>query len=351
MKNIKPDFDLLKRLSETPGVSGHEDRVAELIQSELPREHFNVHKDNLGNLIAHKSGKGKKIMIVAHMDEVGLIIQRILPNGFLKVERIGGTSLRALPGSRLSLWSSEGCIPAAAGVLPQHLDPKEPITDFSKVYIDVGANSIEEIQSLGILPGDVLTWDSSFQSIEKNLLRGKALDDRLGCYMLIQLANLLAAQETKHDLYLVFSVQEESMLSGGVTAANAISPDMLIGVDGTLAFDTPDLEGQQCDMRLGNGPALKWMDAIRGKMAAFFPDQEFAKSVRKTANDNNIPLQDEIVTGMSTAITPMVYASKGASAIGLSVPIRYHHTPIETADKRDIENLILLLNLLLTKYI
>jgi endoglucanase len=93
------------------------------------------------------------------------------------------------------------------------------------------------------------------------------------------------------------------------------------------------------------------MDAIRGKMAAFFPDQEFAKSVRKTANDNNIPLQDEIVTGMSTAITPMVYASKGASAIGLSVPIRYHHTPIETADKRDIENLILLLNLLLTKYI
>jgi len=107
------------------------------------------------------------------------------------------------------------------------------------------------------------------------------------------------------------------------------------------------LEGSQCDIRLGKGPAVKWMDAIRGKLAAFVPDQKLAHHVRETAKRNDIPLQDEIVTGMSTAISPMLYAGKGAAALALSVPLRYHHTPIETADLRDVENIILLLKTLL----
>ncbi len=347
MKKNKADFDLLERLTGTPGVSGREERVADLIQSSLPSKTCNCSLDNLGNLVAHMPGKGKRVMLAAHMDEVGLIVQRILPNGFLKVERMGGTSLRALPGSRLSLWNSKGCIPASAGVLPQHLDTNEPI-DFSRIYIDIGSSSDQETRAMNAAPGDVLTWDSPMRSIGGMLISGKALDDRLGCYILIQLAKLLQPQELKCDLYLAFTVQEETMLMGGVTAANSISPEIIIGIDGTLSFDTPDLEGSQCDLRLGKGPAFKWMDAIRGKLAAFVPNQKLAHHVRETAQRNNIPLQDEIVTGMSTTITPMLYAAKGAAAIALSVPLRYHHTPIETADLRDVENIIILLKILVT---
>ena len=346
MEKNKIDFDLLERLTEVPGVPGREERMADLIRSSLPSKTCKCSLDNLGNLVVHIPGKGKRVMLAAHMDEVGLIVQRILPNGFLKVERIGGTSLRALPGSRLSLWTSKGCTPAHVGVLPQHLDVNEPL-DFSKIYIDIGSSSDQETRAMHVTPGDVLTWESPLRSVGDTLISGKALDDRLGCYILIQLAKLLQPQDLKCDLYLAFTVQEETMLMGGVTAANAVSPEIVIGVDGTLSFDTPDLEGSQCDLRLGKGPAFKWMDAIRGKLAAFVPDQKLAHHVSETAKRNDIPLQDEIVTGISTAISPMLYAGKGAAALALSVPLRYHHTPIETADLRDVENIISLLKTLL----
>jgi putative aminopeptidase FrvX len=181
-----------------------------------------------------------------------------------------------------------------------------------------------------------------------SLVRGKALDDRLGCFVLLELVRSLDPQKLNCDLFVTFTVQEESMLMGGMTAANIIEPHVIIGVDGTLAFDTPDLEGKQSDIRLGSGPALKWMDAIRGKLAAFVPDQNLTAQVYDLAQKRNIPLQDEIAVGMSTAVTPLLYASGGAKACALSIPIRYHHTPIETADLLDVENTIALLKNLLS---
>jgi len=341
------DTAILERLVEIPAVPGREGQIAEYISSLLP-DGYDHHLDALGNLIVHIPAKGKRVMLVAHMDEVGLIVQRILPEGFLKVERMGGTSLRALPGSHLSLWSTEGCIPAVAGILPQHLDGGGSINDFSSIYVDIGSSSADETMAMGVRPGDVLTWNSPLQYVGDSLVRGKALDDRLGCFVLLELVRSLDPQKLNCDLFVTFSVQEETMLMGGMTAANFIEPDVIIGIDGTLAFDTPDLEGRQSDIRLGSGPAVKWMDAIRGKLAAFVPDQALNRLVCDMAHRMNIPLQDEIAVGMSTAITPLLYASKGARACALSIPIRYHHTPIETADLLDVENTIeLLKNLLL----
>ncbi len=341
------DTAILERLVEIPAVPGREGKIAEYISSLLP-DGYDHRLDALGNLIVHIPAEGKRVMLVAHMDEVGLIVQRILPEGFLKVERMGGTSLRALPGSHLSLWSTEGCIPAVAGILPQHLDGGGSIGDFSSIYVDIGSSSADETMAMGVRPGDVLTWDSPLQYVGDSLVRGKALDDRLGCFILLELVKSLDPQKLNCDLFVTFSVQEETMLMGGMTAANTIEPEVIIGVDGTLAFDTPDLEGKQCDIRLGSGPAVKWMDAIRGKLAAFVPDQSLVAQVCDLAQKKDIPLQDEITVGMSTAITPLLYASKGARACALSIPIRYHHTPIETADLLDVENTIeLLKNLLL----
>ncbi len=347
MKILEFDLNLLGELIQTPGLPGREEKVADLIRSHLPSKKCTVDYDNLGNLVAHIPGKGKRVMLVAHMDEVGFIVQRILSNGFLKVERMGGASLQALPGSRLSLWTSKGCLPAQVGVLPQHLSSHEPL-DFSKIFIDIGTSSMQETLSMGVTPGNALTWESPLRCMGQTLISGKALDDRLGCYVLIQLAHLLQPKDLCCDLYLSFIVQEETMLMGGMPIVNTFSPEIIIGIDGTLSFDTPDLEGLQSDLRLGKGPAIKWMDAIRGKLAAFVPNQKLAYHVLDLAQKNAIPLQNEIVVGLSTAISPLVYAGKGAASIALSIPLRYHHTPIETADLHDVMNMINLIKNLIT---
>lgn len=282
-------------------------------------------------------------MLAAHMDEVGLIVRRITQQGYLLVDRLGGMSLRALPGSPLTVWSENGArIPAIAGSLPAHLD-NTAITPLEQVYLDLHTGSAEATRALGIQVGDGVTWAAGLRQPGEHTLIGKALDDSLGCFVLLSLAQRLAEIDLNCDLTLAFTVQEETMLMGGLPLMQAHQPDFLLGVDGTLAFDTPDLLGQQSELRLGAGPALKWMDAIRGKLVAFLPDLELTRGIRRLAQSRGLPLQDEVVSGISTAITPLVFGGKGARAAALSLPIRYHHTPVETADARDVENLVLLL--------
>lgn len=342
------DWNLLGDLVAAPGLPGREKPVAGRIEKALPPG-FEVMVDRLGNLAARRPGPGPRWMLLAHMDEVGLIVRRITPQGYLLVDRLGGLSLRALPGSPLTVWTESGAgLPALAGTLPAHLDAGAA-QSLEQIYLDVRAGSAEEAHARGIQVGDGVTWASGLQ-LQEDALTGKALDDRLGCFVLLSLAQRLAAADVSPtcDLTLAFSVQEETMLMGGLPLVQAFQPEFLVGVDGTLAFDTPDLLGQQSDLRLGAGPALKWMDAIRGKMAAFVPDLDFARRIRRLAAERGIPLQDEVVSGISTAITPLVYGGQGVRAAGLSLPVRYHHTPCEMADRRDVESLVDLLAALVT---
>jgi len=339
------DLSLLAKLVETPGLPGREGMVADCLISALPAG-WEIHRDPLGNITAHRPSSGPAWMLMAHMDEVGLIVRRITPEGFLLVERMGGMSLRALPGSRLILWTKHGGIPAWAGCLPAHLDSGKP-PSWEDVYIDIGATSRHQAEGLGAHVGAGLTWSAELSLPAENQLVGKALDDRLGCAGLIGLARALDGLDPKLDLTLAFVVQEETMLMGGIPVVQARRPDVLIGVDGTLAFDTPDTHGQQSEIKLGGGPALKWMDAIRGKMAAFVPDSGLVKQIQDVAETSRLPLQDEVVSGISTAVTPAPYAGHGTRVAALSLPIRYHHTPVETADRRDVESLVqLLLNMI-----
>jgi len=340
------DLDLLQSLTAAPGLPGREGRVAGLIRAGLPTS-CQVESDVLGNLVARIEGQGPKVMLVAHMDEVGLIVRRIAPDGCLYVERLGGSSVRALPGARLDLWTGEGRLPAHAGLLPGHLDDHRSL-ELKDIYIDIGARSAEHAGELGVRPGDGLTWSAPLQRYGEHLVSGKALDDRLGCLVLISLANSLLPAELNCDLHLAFVVQEETTLMGGAPVARRVRPDLVIGVDGTLAFDTPDLEGAQSDVRLGGGPAIKLMDAIRGKTASYVPDWDTAEKLRKLGDERGIPLQVEITSGLSTALTPLPFVSQGIRTAALSIPVRYHHTPVETADLRDAEQLVTLLEHLLT---
>lgn len=347
MKPDKLDLALLGLLSETPGLPGREALVMERIQQSIPDEWITAN-DRIGNLVCHNlawEGSGPKVMLLAHMDEVGLIVRRILPNGFLQVQRLGGMGLRSLPGARLDLWTSDGLrVPAHIGVMPQHLDKPEFLA-LEDMYVDIGVKSREEALDIGVQVGDGLTWASSFERFGDNFVRGKAFDDRLGCFVLLALAHSLVEQKMipACDLHLAFVVQEETLLAGGLPCVQQYHPEIVIGVDGTLPFDTPDLIVRQNDVALGGGPALKWLEAIRGKMACTVPDMRVAQIIRKTAKDAKIPLQDEVVTGIGTALNPVPYANDGVRIAGLSLPVRYHHSPVEVADLRDVQWMIELL--------
>jgi endoglucanase len=230
-----------------------------------------------------------------------------------------------------------------------HLDDQKQV-DLIDCYVDIGASSKEEAEKMGVQVGDVLTWAGSFQQLNRSLVSGKALDDRLGCSILITLARQLAGQKLPVDLYLMFVVREEVALDAGLPMISSINPDIVIGIDGTLTFDTPDIAGSQSDVFLGKGPVLKWMDAIRGKAATFLPDLELNRSIQLLAERKKIPLQHEVMTGLSTAATPVPYSAQGIRTAALSFPLRYHHTPIECADLGDAEALTdLLLELLRSK--
>jgi endoglucanase len=287
-------------------------------------------------------------MLMAHMDEVGLIVRRITSEGFLQVERLGGMGLRSLPGARLDLWTSDGRrLPAQVGTLPQHLDHTN-FLPLESMYVEVGAASRKEAETMGVQVGDGLTWASSFERFGEHAVRGKAFDDRLGCFVLLELARYLTSIGTTPacDLHLAFVVQEESCLSGGLPAVRRYAPQIVIGIDGTLTFDTPDLAGQQNDVHLGGGPALKWLEAIRGKLVCTVPDWELANAIRDLARNSGIPLQDEVITGIGTALNPVPYANEGVRILGLSLPVRYHHSPVEMADLRDVQQMVELLTTL-----
>jgi endoglucanase len=347
MKLDDLDLELLSSLTRLPGLPGREAAVANQIRASLPFG-CEVQQDPMGNLTAHIPGKGKRIMLISHMDEVGLIVRRITPDGYLLVERMGGMTVRALPGSSLTLWTETGSLPAVVGVLPQHLDNGAG-TDLSAVYVDIGAASAQEAAEMGVQVGDGLTWDSTFKRLAGTHICAKSLDDRLGCWVLLMLAGMVKPEELSCDLYLTFTVQEETMMMGGMPAVNAIQPEVVIGVDGTLTFDTPDLTNKQSSIAVGAGPALKWMDTIRGKQISFVPDQNLAQFARKTARQLQIPLQPEIVVGLSTAVSAVPYSGSGIPTLALSLPIRYHHSPVETADLTDALHLIHLLHYLVTQ--
>jgi putative aminopeptidase FrvX len=287
-------------------------------------------------------------MFVAHMDEVGLIVRRITPKGFLKVERLGGMSVHVLPGSPLDLWTVDGRLDAHVGAMAAHLVDGDGQPDLAGLFVDVGADSAEEARAMGIQVGDGLTWHAEPCVLNEKRLRGKALDDRLGCYALIRLAWLLAAHPVEQEVTLAFVPQEEGALLEAATVIRQVDPEVVIGVDGTLTFDTPDIDEPQSEIALGGGPCLKMMDAIRGK-SAYFPNWELTNRIREALVRAGTPFQPEVVVGLTTALNLMPFMNAGVRTAGLSLPIRYHHAPVETADLSDLAALIEVLLALLTQ--
>jgi putative aminopeptidase FrvX len=323
--------ELLKQLVEAYGPSGFEDQVRSMIREEIESFVDETSIDAMGNLIAVKrgDGNGHKIMVAAHMDEIGVMVSHISKEGFLRFSNLGGVFPPTLLGNRVQFADGTiGIIYAEGKDYPKEALP------IDKFYIDVGASGKEDCP---VQVGDAASFMRDL-AVQGNYWIAKSMDDRIGCYVAIEVLRNLEA--TPHDIYFVFSVQEEVGTRGALAAANGIQPDIGIAVDITPTGDLP--ESRRMAVALGNGPAIKVKD--RGMIA----HTGLVRAMRDCAEENEIPYQLEVLEMGSTDARSMQIAGPGSAAGCLSIPCRYAHSQSEMLSATDVENGIELLTNLLS---
>lgn len=323
------DYTLLEKLTQTYGPSGNEHKVAVRIGEMVKNDADATETDILGNMIVRKKGSGKKIMIVSHMDEVGIIVTHINRRGYLYFAPIGGIRKNVLIAQRFIFESG------VVGTVCQEDKKKTDDLTSVKLYIDIGAANEEEARKL-VQEGDMAVFAGDYKETETSVI-SKALDNRAGCFIAIE---ALKAVSSENDLYFVFTAQEEVGSRGAKTAAYALYPDLALNVDTTFSYDDPkELEMHRTAMN--KGVAIMVMDhsivvspAIKNWMADI-------------AETHRIPYQWEVITGGGTDSGPVHLTRGGIPTGGLSLPVRHLHTPNEIAAKKDIEAAVDLLLALL----
>ncbi|MGN1115897.1 MAG: M42 family metallopeptidase [Candidatus Ornithomonoglobus sp.] len=309
---------LLKRLTEADAPSGRESAIRDIIKEEAERLGYEVSEDTLGSIIAHRPGSGKKLMIDAHMDEIGVIAAYTDDNGFIRFGAVGGLYVKELQHRRVRF--ANGTI----GVIGSEEKAFNEKPELSKLYIDIGAKNKAAAEKL-VNTGDTAVFDGGFYQRGDTVI-SKALDNRAGCYVLLKAMEEI--KESENDLYFVFSTQEEVGLRGARTAAFGIMPDYAIAVDVTDTGDTPSCPVM--DVKLGEGAAIKIMDN------SVMCDVHVVAALRKLAAANKIPYQSEIMADGGTDAGAIALTGGGVRAGGISIPTRYIHSPSEMASKKDI---------------
>lgn len=335
-------LELLKRLCETPGIAGYEGRVRELVVPELREVCDEVTVDALGNVIALKRGTGaeprRRVMLAAHMDEIGFMVSHVDDSGFLRLQPLGGFDPRALFQQRVLVHTRSGAefrgilAPAAK---PAHLleaQDREKAPKMAELFVDVGLSG--DAAKAAIDLGDMVTLERTVEEIGDCLV-GKAFDDRISLFVMLEALREL--QTAACDIYAVATVQEEVGLRGAATAAYTVQPDLSIALDITLAVDLPGSAKQDQVTRLGEGVALKLMDS------SHISNPKLVRAFRDLAERESIPYQLEILPHGGTDASPMQLARGGSAAMTLSTPTRYVHTVNEMAHRDDVQGAIRLL--------
>ncbi|MDX1651400.1 MAG: M42 family metallopeptidase [Brumimicrobium sp.] len=325
------DLELLEKICQTPGAPGYEQKIRNVILGEIRDLVDEVELDNMGNIYAIKRGKSdKKIMIGAHMDEIGFIVTHIDDKGFIRFHTLGGFDPKTLTAQRVIIHGKEDVMGVMAAkpihVMTQEERNKNPkTTDF---FIDTGRPK-EEVESL-IKIGDPITRERSFV-VMGECVNSKSLDNRLAVYILIETLKNLKNKEVPYNVYGVFTVQEEVGIRGANVSSLKIKPDFGFGLDTTIAYDLPGASPHEKITSLGEGTAIKIMD---GSTICDYRMVEFMKQV---ANRHKIKWQPEILTAGGTDTAGIQRMTEGGSIAGaISIPTRHLHQVIEMAHKNDI---------------
>ena len=328
----------LKTLCRLSGVSSREDQVRDYIRTQAQPWADEIRIDALGNLIVTKRGAKSApghLMLAAHMDEVGLMVDRIHEDGTLGFQFVGGVNRQVVIGKKIYL--GENRVPAVVGMKPIHLttakERKEvPKTD--KLYLDIGCTSKEDAEAL-ISLGDVGVFSDDIVEFGRGLLKAKAIDDRVGCAVLLDLLR----RELPMDVTFVFTVQEEVGTRGAFGAAFSVKPKIALVVEGTTAADLPGLEGGERVCSVGQGPVLPYMDG------GTIYDRELFLILRRLAEEHQIPWQTKEYLSGGTDGRAIQRSRSGVRVAGLAAAVRYLHAPSSVASVSDYEAMIQLARL------
>ncbi len=330
MKTSDFDFDLLRELCSLDGVSGYEQDIAKLIVERIKMHCTELYIDRLGNVIAFKKGKKarkKNLMLCAHMDEVGFAITSVCDDGTFSFSQVG-IMTEVLPSRRVRVGKS--ALPGVISSKPIHLisDKNAPLS-LNDLCIDIGCSDKTQAQELNLI-GEFASFDSDFCFFGENLIKSKALDDRVGCTIMC----MIIAENLEYDTYFAFTVGEELGGVGATAATNQIKPDVCLLLEGTTASDIPGNTGQNKVCLVGKGPVCPFMDG------GTLYDKDMYTCIRNIANAHNLPSQTKTKVAGGTDGARIQRALSGVKVGAISLPCRYIHTSSSVASTEDMENML-----------
>ena len=331
------DFTNLKTLCQLDGVSGREEAVRQEISNQLSSLAQDIRIDDLGNLMAFKKGRtNQNIILCAHMDEVGLMVNYISPEGFLSFVPVGGLDPRTLLAQRVRVHTRQGVLKGVIGTKPVHITQEAErgkAVPINELFIDLGLSGAEAAEQVSL--GDFATLERSFEELGAHCFCSKAFDDRVGCFCILEA--LKRVKNPFYGVHLVFSSQEEVGLRGAGVAAYGLEASLALAVDATGAADIPLCRPQDYLTRLGGGVAISAMDACTITPAWLF------EGLRDLCKEQQVPYQVRIAPRGGNDAGALHRSRRGMAACALSVPTRNIHSNVEVVHKKDIESTVQLL--------
>ncbi len=332
------DLDLLEKICSTPGTSGFEKRIRDLVIEVATPLCDEIEVDAMGNVMAIKKGKkDKRVMAAAHLDEIGFIVTHIDDEGFVRFHTLGGFDPKTLTSQRVIIHGKKDII-GVMGTKPIHLmkaEERSKVVPISDYFIDTGMSKKEVEKNISL--GNPITRER--QMIEMGeCINSKSLDNRISVYILLKTLEALKGKTIPYDFYATFTVQEEVGLRGAISSAHLVDPDFAFGLDVTIAFDVPGAQPHEMITRLGKGTAIKVMDG------STICDYRMVEYMKKTATKSKIKWQAEILPAGGTDTAGLQrYGKHGAIAGAISIPLRNMHQTIEMVNKKDVEASVKLL--------
>jgi putative aminopeptidase FrvX len=338
---------LLKDLTDAPGPPGYEDPVRKIMADNMKPFADHVSYDGLGSVIAQQGSSGPRIMLDAHMDELGGMVKRVRPDGFISIQMLGYWLDQALPDQRWVIIGSKGPVPAYSDLWDAHIAPHQPPAPGAprEVYLDSGARTPAEVEALGISPGDPVAPVTDFQVLDNNRYVAKAWDDRIGCAVMLEVMRRLAHTPHPNQVFYAATVQEEGSIEmrGAQTSARIINPDIGFSLEVGIANDVPGIGPEAGQEVLGGGPGMMLYTFSE------LPNRKLVAFVKQVAVEQKIPLQFDFVQGFGDDAGAIKLNNIGVPVTTVLVPARSTHAHNGIIDRKDFDQTVDLMVALIQK--